>query len=345
MRTIEPTTASGKRVMVRGDLDVTVEEQGVVNDTRLTHVVALLKRLKENNPTKLIIIGHQGRPEGQDPELSLEPLVSYFSRELEASVSFVPFCGIHELAGHITGSPDQIVLVENLRFWSEEEANDEAFAHVLKNSSDVYVNEAFASSHREHASVSATPKLFGQDAYAGLRFSEEVSHLSGVRENPTRPSVAIISGLKEDKLQYVGPFKSFCDKVLIGGRLPEYLGDTEPDAKTVVARLNPDKEDITIHSIELFEEEVKKAKTIIVSGPIGKYEEEGHRLGTQRVFRAVASSDAFKLAGGGDTEQALTSLGFSADFDWVSIGGGAMLEYLAKGTLPGIEALNFSEAH
>lgn len=339
MRTIDITGVTGKRVMVRGDLDVTVKDEGVVNDTRLTHVVSMLRQLKENNPSKIVIVGHRGRPEGQNPELSLEPLVSYFSTELACPVSFVPFCAVHELTAHIAQASDQVVLVENLRFWSEEEANDEGFAHILRNAADVYVNEAFASSHREHASVSAAPKLFGQDAYAGIRFSEEVTHLSQVRENPQRPCIAIISGVKEDKLTYVGAFKSFCDRVLIGGRLPEYLGDTEPDAKTVVARLNPDKEDITIHSIELFEEEVGKAKTIIVSGPIGKYEDEGHRLGTQRVFRAVASSDAFKLAGGGDTEEALTSLGFAADFDWVSIGGGAMLEYLANGTLPGIEAL------
>jgi phosphoglycerate kinase len=109
--------------------------------------------------------------------------------------------------------------------------------------------------------------------------------------------------------------------------------------KVVVAKLMPDKEDITINSIEKFEEEIAKAKTILVAGPIGKYEEEGHRQGTQRVFTAVANSNAYKVAGGGDTEEALTTCSVRDKFDWVSVGGGAMLEYLAKGTLPGIEAL------
>ena len=163
--------------------------------------------------------------------------------------------------------------------------------------------------------------------------------MSKLRENPERPLITLLSGVKEDKLDYLEPFKQFSDEVLVSGRLPEYLGDEFKDEKVVVAKLMPDKEDITINSIEKFEGEVTKAKTILVAGPIGKYEEEGHRQGTIRVFTSVANSSAYKIAGGGDTEEALTVCGVKEKFDWVSVGGGAMLEFLAKGTLPGLEAL------
>ncbi len=134
----------------------------------------------------------------------------------------------------------------------------------------------------------------------------------------------------------------FADKILIGGRLPDYIHDTSPlrkDDKVFVTNLLPDKEDITIHSIEKFLPIIEKAGTIVVSGPLGKFEEEGHRQGTKAIFDAVADSKAFKIAGGGDTESAISLLGLKDKFNWISVGGGAMLEFLAKSTLPGIEAL------
>ena len=111
------------------------------------------------------------------------------------------------------------------------------------------------------------------------------------------------------------------------------------DEKLLVAKLIMDKEDITVHSIEKFEEEIDKAGTIVVAGPMGKFEEEGHIMGTKRVFQAIADSRAYKLAGGGETQKVISTLGLTKKFDWISVGGGASLEFLAKGTLPGIEAL------
>ncbi len=157
----------------------------------------------------------------------------------------------------------------------------------------------------------------------------------------------LISGCKEDKLCYIEPFEKIADKVLVGGRLPDYLGDEKlisvrsrgESDKLIVGNLIMDKEDITLHTIERFIEEVEKAKTIVVSGPLGKFEDEGHRQGTEGVFKAISESGAYKIAGGGDTEKALNLLGLQDRFDWVSVGGGAMLEFLSKRTLPGLEAL------
>ena len=184
------------------------------------------------------------------------------------------------------------------------------------------------------------PKLLPHAA--GLRFSEEIGNLDKVLENPNRPIITLISGVKDDKLTYIEDFLKFSDKILIAGRLPDYIHDTSPlrtNEKVIVADLLPDKEDITIHSIEKFENEIRNAGTIVVSGPIGKFEEEGHRQGTKRIFEAISSSNAFKVAGGGDTENAIKLLNLTDKFNWISVGGGAMLEFLAKGTLPGIQAL------
>ncbi len=140
-------------------------------------------------------------------------------------------------------------------------------------------------------------------------------------------------------------FVDIADKVIIAGRLPDMIGDDDPlrkNEKVVITNLLPDKEDITIHSIEEIEGVVKSAGSVFLAGPVGKFEEEGHMLGTKRVFDAVAKADAYKVAGGGDTIVALKLLDLFEKFDWVSVGGGASLEFLTIGTLPGIEALEKS---
>jgi 3-phosphoglycerate kinase len=141
--------------------------------------------------------------------------------------------------------------------------------------------------------------------------------------------------------------KKIADKVLIGGRLPDYMGDEKlvsvrsrgENEEVIVGNLVMDKEDITLNTIERFSKEVAKAGTVIVSGPLGRYEDEGHRQGTEKVLAAVVENkNAFKVAGGGDTEKAIALSGVEG-FNWISVGGGAMLEFLTKRTLPGIKAL------
>ena len=234
-------------------------------------------------------------------------------------------------------------LMENLRFYQGEEANSQEYTQELAKKGEVYINEAFAASHREHASIVGLPRLLPHAA--GLHFQKEVENLTRVLEKAEKPIIVLMGGLKKDKLLYIDDFKKFADKILIAGRLPEYMPEVVDDPQLVVARLLADKEDITIHSIENFNQEIARAKTIVLAGPMGKFEEEGHRAGTERIFQAAANSTAFKVAGGGDTERALTLLGLKQKFDWVSVGGGAMLEFLAKGSLPGIEALVSHRGH
>jgi len=307
---------AGKSVLLRLDLDTNPNP----NDLRIKASEETLNFLKEKG-SKIIIIAHRGRPEGKvDESLSLKPFQPIFDR-WGAEVK------------------------ENLRFNPGEESNDENFAKEIASWGDVYVNEAFASSHRNHASIAGVPKFLPHAA--GFRFAKEVENLSKVFNNPKKPVVFLLSGVKEDKLSYLDGIKKIADKVLIGGRLPDYMGDEKlvsvrtrgENEQVIVGNLVMDKEDITLNTIERFEKEIQKAKMIVVSGPLGKYEDEGHRMGTEKVYKAVTESNAFKVAGGGDTEKAITTLNLSAGFDWISVGGGAMLEFLVNRTLPGIIAL------
>jgi len=308
--TVQSLNIQGKKVLVRADLDVTQKE-----DYRLEALVPTLKLFLENG-AKVILLGHRGRPEGKvAEELKIEPV----AQRLKS----------------ILGRQD-LEVMENLRFDPGEEANDLEYAKRLAQNGEVFVNEAFAASHRQHASIVGLPKLLPHAA--GLRFVAEIENLSKVFEKPKKPVVAIIGGVKEDKLSYLDGFKSFADKIHVVGALPTFMEES-PDPKVTIANLLPDKEDITIHSIEKIEGDAASAGTIILSGPIGKFEEEGHALGTKRVLAAIAGSSAFKVAGGGDTIAAIDMLGLKDKFDWISVGGGAMLEFLSKRTLPGIEAL------
>lgn len=309
---LEDVDVAGRRVIVRADLDFDPTD---TQNLRLTSLFQTLDYIKEKGG-EIILIGHRGRPEGKVVEsLSLMPLKPLFEKW-------------------------NLQLEENLRFDPGEEINDIEFAKRLSTLGDFYVNEAFGVSHRNHASVVALPSLLPHAA--GFRFVQEIEKLNKVVVGPKRPVISIISGLKEDKLSYIDGFLKFSERILIGGRLPDLIEDESPlrrNQKVMVASLIPDKEDITIHSMEAFELEIKDAGTIVLSGPIGKFEDEGHRQGTQRILNAIVESDAFKIAGGGDTEGAIALFKLGDKFDWISTGGGAMLEFLAKGTLPGLAAL------
>ena len=327
---LQDISVGGKRVILRADLDmdVTVPDQ----EFRLKALVPTLKYLTENK-ANIIIIGHKGRPNGVKVEsLSL--------------TGFAPVLG--KLIGKeiVFEGPGEIVLKENLRFDPGEEKNDPEFTKKIASWGDIFVNEAFASSHRAHSSIVGLPKLLPHAP--GLRFSEEIKILNGLLEKPLRPLIFVIGGAKKDKVEFIGPLGEIADKVLVGGRLPDYLGDESlvsvrvrgEEEKIIIGNLVMDKEDITIHSMERFEQEIAKAKTIVLAGPMGKFEEEGHRQGTKRVIEAIVKTPAYKVVGGGDTIAALSRLGFQNKFDGISVGGGAMLEFLAKKTLPGIEALS-----
>lgn len=302
----------GKRVVLRLDLDL---KQFNENDLRLKASIKTLDYLKENN-CQITIIAHRGRPNGVDENSSLKIFKPFFDR---------------------WGAR----LEENLRFNKGEEENDPEFAKKLASLGDVFINDAFASSHRNHASIVGLPNLL--PSVFGFRFIEEVETLSKEFEKPV---CVVISGIKEDKKEMAIKLSNIYDKVLVGGRLPEYFGDARLESirsqhtNLIIGNLNQDKEDITLNTIERFKGELLKARTVVLAGALGRYEDEGHTQGTKEIFDFISKLTAFKIAGGGDTEKCLQTYNLTDKFNWVSVGGGAMIEFLINKTLPAIEAVS-----
>ena len=327
---------AGKRVLVRVDFDVPlVEQEGervkewkVGDDTRIKNALPTIKYLLSVG-AKIILLSHLGRPEGVAvPDLSLAPVVEK----------------LQELLPHIKVKfqidDEEVVLLENLRFDPGEENNNPAFAQKLALLGDFYINDAFAASHREHASIVGLPKLLPHAA--GLSLLKEIEVLSEILENPRRPMVVILGGTKEDKLEVMPGLLRFADYILMGGKLPKFMetGNWKLETgKLVIGALNDEGKDITLETVEKFGEMIDKSGTIVWAGPMGQYEEEEWSLGTKQIAQAVTESNAFKVIGGGDTEAALSKFGLVEKIDFVSSGGGAMLEFLANGDLPGLAAL------
>ncbi len=328
-----------KRVIVRGDLDISEFSE---NDIRLQRLVPTIKYLIDKK-AKVILIGHLGRPEGKiTNEYSLKPVAEVLEKMLNLKINFV-FDIAGEEAKVESGKlqPGDVMMLENLRFDSREESNDETFSKSLSSLGDIYINEAFSVCHREHSSIVGIPKFI--PSYAGLNLENEVNNLSKVFE-PERPLLILISGVKKDKLEYIKPLSDLAEKVLVGGRLPDFLGDNTESVRTqtgkvIVGNLVMDKEDITLNTIDKFKEEISKARTIVLAGVLGKYEDEGHSQGTKAIFETIAKTNAFKIVGGGDSLTAIEKYNLTDKFNWVSVGGGAMLEFLTKKHLPGIDVL------
>ena len=269
-------------------------------------------------------------------ELSLEPVAEKL-QELLSGVN-VKF-QISNVKFQIENN--EIILLENLRFDKGEEENDLEFAKKLALMGDFYVNNAFACSHREHASIVGLPGLLPHAA--GLDLLEEVGTLSKILEDPKKPVVVILGGAKEDKLETIGGLATWADYVLVGGKLPVFIQqrteNIQHTEKILIADLDGSGKDINLETIEKFEEIIKKAGTIVWSGPMGQYEIKEYESGTKMIGEIVSESSGFKVIGGGDTEAALTKFGLIDKMSYVSSGGGAMLEFLANGDLPGLKAL------
>ncbi|MFZ3301547.1 MAG: phosphoglycerate kinase [Microgenomates group bacterium] len=339
LSSLKESDLSGKKVIVRGDLDISEISE---NDLRLKSLIPTLKYLQEKK-AKIILIGHSGRPEGKvNNGFSLKPVSEILEKMLQTKINFVfDIAGVEAKEESDKLQDGQIMMLENLRFDSREEENNEDFAKSLSSLGEIFINEAFSVCHRSHASIVGIPKFL--PSYAGLNLEKEIENLNNVFD-PIRPLVILISGVKDDKIKMIEPLSNLADKVLVGGRLPDFMGDNTESVRTqngkiIVGNLVMDKEDITLNTIEKFKEEVAKAKTIVLAGVLGKYEDEGHSQGTKEIFSAIAATSAFKIVGGGDSLTAIQKYSLTEKFDWVSVGGGAMLDFLTQKTLVGIEAL------
>lgn len=331
MQSIKDADISGKKVIVRGDLDVPLKDDQVEDATRIEKTIPTLKYLLEKN-NQIFLISHVGRPEGRDPNFSFKLLLPKLTELLGEKVA---------LQENLDEKIDaKVVLLENLRFWPEEEGNSLEFAQKLARFGEAYVDECFSVAHREHASVATLPTLL--PAYSGLELTREIEELEKILSKPDHPLLAIIGGAKlETKLPAITNLAKIADKVLVGGKLMFEVGETKLPENVVVAVDHIDQKDIGADSLQVFQAEINAAKMIIWNGPMGTFEEEKYAVGTKKLAEMIANSTAYSVVGGGDTIAALKEISMLSRIDFVSVGGGAMLEFLSGKKLPALEALGY----
>ncbi|MEK7654459.1 MAG: phosphoglycerate kinase [Patescibacteria group bacterium] len=331
---------TGKVCLLRVDFNVESTKDALRLEASLPTMKWLLAK-----GARLVILSHRGRPQGIDSKLSLKVFAPFLQKNLSAGGGS-SFGGkekvlfLNKIPSKLSGG--KVYLMENLRFWPEEERDDAKFARKIASLGDFYVNDAFAVCHRKNSSVTQLPKLL--PSYAGLLLEKEIKTLSTAMSNPKKPLLLIFGGSKvADKLPVIKNLLSKADKVLIGSSVlngPDPLPESEKLVKPIDWMKKDNLAlDIGPLTAEAYVKEIKKAKTIIWNGPVGKFEDKRYIIGSRILAKAVAASKAFSIVGGGETTQLILSLGLRNKIGFLSTGGGAMLEFLAGEELPGIKVL------
>jgi phosphoglycerate kinase len=328
-------------VLVRADLNVPLEDGRVADDTRIRAALPTLRLLLERDAKEVAVCSHLGRPKGFDAALSMRPVEERLRELLPA---------------------ERLVVLENTRFDPRETENDESFARELADGRDLFVNDAFGSAHRAHASTVGVAQIL--PAYAGLLLERELEELGKLLGEVERPFVLVSGGAKvEDKLGVLQSLGGKADEVLIGGKMAEQMREAnpldfevvlpsdvvataafEPDAKAKVVRYDdlPDGWlglDIGPETRADFGERIRRAKTVFWNGPMGVFEWPRFAEGTKAVAEAVADADGCTVVGGADSVRALHEVGLADRVSWVSTGGGAALQFLEGKELPGVAVI------
>jgi phosphoglycerate kinase len=340
-RSVEAADVAGKRVLVRADLNVPLDDGRVADDTRIRAAVPTLELLLERGAAEVAVCSHLGRPKGREPAFAMVPVAARLAE-------LVP--------------DERVGVLENTRFDSGETKNDPETARRLAEGMDLYVNDAFGSAHRAHASTEAVAHLL--PAYAGLLLLAELDHLGRLLGDVERPFVLVAGGAKvDDKLGVLRHLGGRADTVLVGGKMAEELRDGAglpfpvelPRDVVAAAAFDADAEsrvtayddlpdswlglDIGPETRERFGELIRGARTLFWNGPMGVFEWERFAEGTKAVAQAVAAVDGYTVVGGGDSVRAISELGLEDEISWVSTGGGASLELLEGKELPGVAAI------
>ncbi len=350
MKTLRDIELKEKKVILRAGFDLLLEDGEIVDDARIKAGLKTIEYIKKQKPGFFLIVNHMGRPEGERvPELS-NRIVAERLQEL-TSTAIEVIDTVEELQKFVLDGlyeKKKIYMLENLRFWKEEKQADVTFGKNIGELFDIYVNDAFSVSHRAHASFVCIPE-YTKDKCMGLLFEEEFFNLSKVKNDPEHPAVMVIGGAKiATKLPVIENMMRIYDHVLVGGMIANEALDERLDLGEKVllpTDFNPkEKEDerldIGKDTIAAYTEVINNAKTIVWNGPLGKFEDEEAEEGTKSICRAIAArEDALQVIGGGETLEAVSQFSEFSHFDYVSMSGGAMLEYLSGKTLPGIEVL------
>ena len=382
----------GKRVLVRVDFNVPLDNNlEITNDTRIKAALPTINYLISHQ-AKVILMSHLGRPKGKVVEkLRLDPVAKRLSELLKQDVKKVNDCIGEEVEKTVLNmKKGEVILLENLRFYSEEEKNKPEFAKSLAKLGDIFVNDAFGAAHRAHASTVGVAKIL--PSYAGFLMAKEVEVLSNLLEDPERPFVVVLGGAKiSGKIEIVQNLLDIADRILIAGGmsytclaalghevgkslLEEYdlrvvfkmlkeaeekgskillpidlvvaIKEVSEKAASKLVRVeNIPKEGIGVDlgekSLNEFEKEIKKAKTVFWNGPVGVFEIEKFAKGTNKIAKILADlqGKAVTIIGGGDSIAAIDKAGLAEKMTHISTGGGASLEFLGGKKLPGIEVL------
>lgn len=370
---------SGKRVLIRADLNVPVKNGIVSSDARILASLPTIEAALAQG-AKVMVTSHLGRPsEGQfAEEFSLQPVVDYLQKALSVPVRLA-----NDYLHGVELSANELVVLENVRFNPGEKKDDETLSRQYAALCDVFVMDAFGTAHRAQASTHGVAR-FAPIACAGPLLSAELEALAKALDNPARPLVAVVGGSKvSTKLTVLESLSGIADQLVVGGGISNtfvaaaghnvgkslYEADLIPEAKRLMAKCNiplptdvrtatefsdtavatvkdvsevNDNEqilDLGDQSAEQLAEILRNAKTIIWNGPVGVFEFENFRRGTDIVARAIAESDAFSIAGGGDTLAAIDLFGIKDQISYISTGGGAFLEFVEGKTLPAVAML------
>jgi phosphoglycerate kinase len=385
-KTIRDVDVQDKRVLVRVDFNVPLDDGKVSDDTRIRAALPTIRYLLDRDAA-VILCSHLGRPNGKVVDsLRMDPVAQRLSELLDRPVKKLDDCiGPEVEAAARAAKPGDLILLENTRFHPEEKQNDPAFAAKLASLADLYVNDAFGSAHRAHASTEGVTHYL--PAVAGLLMEKELEFLGNALASPKRPYVAILGGAKiSDKIGVIENLLGQVDALLIGGGMAntflkadgydvaeslvedgsldtardliERAGDklVLPVDVTVADRFDADAFsqvvsvgevppkwrilDIGPRTLELFQERLAGARTVVWNGPMGVFEFPKFALGTEAVARMLAAlPDATTIIGGGDSAAAIERAGLADKMSHISTGGGASLEFLEGKTLPGVAAL------
>lgn len=346
MKYLKDIDFKNKRVLIRADFNVPVENGIVQDDYRIRETIPTIEYILKQPKSKIVLLSHLGRPEGKVvPEFSMKPVANKLAELIGKDVRFINNMfapeGDEIIRNLISG---EIALGENLRFWPGEEKNDEKFAIDLCHHFGVFVNDAFGMNHRANASVTQIPRF--KPSCAGFLLEREIKELTVALTPSKRPAIAVIGGAKiETKLPIIKNLARNYDAVLVGGKIAVEAKEKSikfPQNVVLPEDFSESNFDIGPQTIEKYKQAISAASFIVWNGPMGKFEEEAYRKGTDAVFEAICQADAYKIAGGGESLEYINSQKGEDKFDFISSGGGAMLEFLAGKKLPGIEALENS---
>jgi len=350
----------GKKVLLRVDFNVPIENRKISE----------AYRIKANKETINFLINHGaiiGFVSHTTTIDSFEPILNQVKEVLNINLDFINDC-IGELVETSLNNakPGDTFLLENVRKYEGEEKNDINFAKNLAGPFDLYINNAFSASHRNHASLVAITKFL--PSYAGFLLIKEIENLEKVIKSPKEGKTLILGGAKIDtKFPVIKNFLDKAENILIGGAIANIFlkaknidikksltdDNSFPEAKKLLKKnsniIIPEDYimadeiilDIGPKTVDEFKEIISKSKMIIWNGPLGKVEEEKFSIGSKKISEAIISSGAFSVVGGGDTTAFLEKLALIDKFNYISTGGGAMLEFLAGNKLPGLFALGY----